>query len=193
MAPAGTSPPGKRFQPMYQASHWLRSCWPGLSAAALAAALGADARAAEIPVGHLGTLTCSMEREAADSPAGKAKGREALCEFRLRDGTPSETYIGTFQFAGLEGPAPAATMILMVKAPLSIKPLPGILQQSYAADASSSQDPAASKAVPLIGERSNFIVLQPEPRPASEPSLALGRPNVTILVSVELKLRSSTS
>lgn len=180
---------------MRQASHWLGSCRPGLSAGVLAAALAGGARAAEIPVGHLGTLTCSMEREAFDTPAEKAKGREAMCEFRLRDGTLSETYLGAFQFAGqaTQGPAPAATMILIVKAPLSTMPLPGILQQSYAADASTGQDPAASKAVPLIGQKSGFLVLQPEPGSASEPALALGRPNVTILVSVELKLRSSTS
>jgi hypothetical protein len=173
----------------------VTSQWPKVSAAALAATLAAGAQAAEIPVGLLGTLTCSMERESADSPAEKARGREALCEFRLRDGTLSETYLATLQFAGQDtrGPAPAETMILIVKAPLSTAPIPGMLQQSYAADASSSQDPAASRAVPLIGEKASFLVLQPEPKTAAAPVLALGRPNITILLSVALKLRSSTS
>ena len=42
------------------------SYWPGIPAAALAAMVALGARAAEIPVGYLGTLTCSMEREAGD-------------------------------------------------------------------------------------------------------------------------------
>jgi hypothetical protein len=158
--------------------------------------VAAGAHAAEIPVGLLGTLTCSMEREVAREPAEKGKGREALCEFRLSDGTLSETYVGTFQFVGQDnqGEAPADTVILIVKAPISTPHLPGMLQQSYAADASSSQDPAAGKvAPPLVGEKSSFLVLQPLPKAAAQPVLALGRTNITILVSVALKLRSSTS
>ena len=183
---------------MRSASNWPRfwpRSWPAVSVAALAAAVAAGAHAAEIPVGLLGTLTCSMERETAGEPAEKGKGREALCEFRLSDGTLSETYVGTFQFVGPDnqGEAPADTIILIVKAPISTSPLPGMLQQSYAADASSSQDPAAGKVARLVGEKSSFLVLQPEPKTAAQPVLALGRTNITILVSVSLKLRSSTS
>ena len=183
---------------MRSASNWPRfwpRSWPAVSVAALAAAVAAGAHAAEIPVGLLGTLTCSMERETADGPAEKARGREALCEFRLSDGTLSETYVATFQFVGPDnqGEAPADTIILIVKAPISTSPLPGMLQQSYAADASTQPGPGRRQGR-APGRRE---VQLPGAAARAEGGRAAGpgaRPgNVTILVSVSLKLRSSTS
>jgi hypothetical protein len=180
----------KRFEDMRFAFPW-----PGLSAALLATVSALGANAAGIPVGHLGALTCSMDREGAGGSGRNATGRAAWCEFRLRERAPSETYTGTFQFIGQDSQAEAGaeTMLLIVKAPISTLPLPGMLEQRYAADAASSQHPGASSTAPLIGEKASFLVLQPEPSAATEPTLALGRPRIRILVSIVLELRSSTS
>jgi hypothetical protein len=175
---------------MAQASHK-----PVLLAAALAASLAWDARAAQMPVGQLGILTCSLERDARNDLAERAKGREALCEFRASNGAVLETYVGLLRFIGQVAPtvAPAETIILIVKAPLATVPAPGVLQQSYAADASTRGDltTPAGRSVPLLGEKNGTLVLQPEPKGNSEPTLALGRSEARILISAELTLRSS--
>jgi hypothetical protein len=136
-----------------------------------------------------------LERDARNDLVERAKGREALCEFRASSGAVVETYVGVLRFAGQATPtlAPEETIILIVKAPLATVPAPGVLQQSYAADASTRSDlmTPAGRNVPLLGEKNGTLVLQPEPKGDGEPVLALGRPEARILISAELTLRSS--
>jgi uncharacterized protein DUF992 len=153
--------------------------------------VGSDS--APLPVGELGILTCTVERPASASPAPSAKGREAICEFRPRDSAPSETYVATLQFIGQDGKTGAESIMLVVKAPHSTKLVPGVLEQTYAADASTGTEASRSgaKGVPLLGEKNGALVLQPEPNAEGEASLALGQPRPGILIRVELTLRSS--
>jgi hypothetical protein len=161
--------------------------------AATAAAAFAPAASAEASLRELGTLTCSVLGEAprADSgtPAEMAQGRAALCRFRPGDSGPEETYTATLKFIGQKpgGPDLNKTLMLVVKVPFSVALASGLLEQTYAADAST----AAGRAGPLIGQRNSSFVLHPEPDAPNEPTLALGKTDLATLMVAELKLLSS--
>jgi hypothetical protein len=148
----------------------------------------ARATAAQQALREIGTLTCSLEAEAGGSPGEKAKGRASLCKFRPGDSGAEETYSATLQFISPASgePAIAGTVILTVKAPFSAELGPGVLEQAYAADAST---PAGNQ-VPLVGQTNDLLVLQPEPG-RTGPSLALGPATPATLIAADLKLRES--
>ncbi len=143
---------------------------------------------AEQAVQEIGSLTCSIEPQSGGGLAEKAEGRASLCQFRPGNSGPEETYSATLQFISPGGgkPAVAGTVMLTVKAPFSAELTPGVLEQAYAADASTS----TGNQVPLVGQTDGLLVLQPEPG-RTEPSLALGQAEPATLIAAELKLEES--
>jgi hypothetical protein len=164
-------------------------------AAALAIAPPWAARAAStagsaLSVWEVGTLTCTLAGETQGERNQPGQGREAVCTFRPGDRGAEETYVGTLHFIGRrEQLSIRGTVLMTVKAPLATKSAPGLLQQSYAADASS----AAEKQMPLVGQTNNGLVLHPEALEPGEPSLALGKSRTPqpMIITAELKLKSS--
>jgi hypothetical protein len=126
----------------------------------MARALVFSAVAAEQSQLEIGVLTCSLaEDEAANSADSVKSGteiRRMVCVFRPANSGPEEIYRGAVQIIGqdhdlLEGRA----IIWIVKGtPTTMRP-PGMLQQTYAADASATPDHAP----PLIGETNSSIIL----------------------------------
>jgi hypothetical protein len=151
--------------------------------------LGTTILSAQPALWELGTLTCTLAGDDGAAPAEKGKGREALCNFRPGDSGAEETYVASLQFVTQDGrqPRSGSTIMLAVKAPFSTKLVPGLLEQSYAADASTS----GAKQLPLAGQKLGSLVLHPELGASGEPSMALGPPNQDTLIIAELKLRSS--
>ena len=138
----------------------------------------------------MGTLTCSLTSSDSAGPAGeKAQGREAVCLFRPGASGAEETYVALLQFVSRDNDAIAGTKTLMlaVKAPASAPLTPGLLEQTYAADASAG---TAGRQAPLVGQRNSSLVLHPEGEQA-QASLALGQPGTITLIVAELKLKSS--
>jgi hypothetical protein len=140
---------------------------------------------------EIGVLGCSSS-QTGPVETGKVgvevQVHDLLCVFKLRSGV-EEIYTGKLLGVGLAAEYKGAHLWL-VKAPsAATPPAPGLLQQSYAADAKApaNQTPA------LIGDANADIVLQsmgdgnkgnigaPEKAPAGD----------FVILEVELKLRST--
>ena len=108
----------------------------------------------------IGVLTCTLGH-AIDTPAAPkspapSEGREMVCSFKAAKNAPEETYVGVVKAVGGVGTLPdKAAMLWSVRAPTGTQLEPGLLQQSYAADA---QTPAG-QTPPLVGERNGAISL----------------------------------
>ena len=133
----------------------------------------------------LGTLTCSLMGQGEGSTAGV--GRDVRCQFQPGQQGAEESYVGTIQGVGqaklLFG---RGAVILAVKAPASTEMAPGLLAQSYAADAGSSGGAPA----PLVGERNKLIVLQPLAEEEGRVTEGKTQPDA-ILITIELRLAST--
>jgi hypothetical protein len=137
---------------------------------------------------EFGLLVCSLAQERRANQGEPGQGREMLCRFRPGDRGAEESYAGTLQFIGRhEALSGTRTIIFVVKGPIPANAAPGLLQQTYGPDASSSADQQA----PLVGRRNSSIMLQLEAEKSDQPSMALGQPNRTMIVGVELTLRST--
>jgi hypothetical protein len=133
----------------------------------------------------LGTLTCSLSAANPD-----ALERDALCRFRPGSHGADETYSGIVKGAGrLSDLFGTGTIIIEVKGSVSTGLKPGMLQQSYSADAARGSIAAAA---PLTGETNNSIVLQPMDEEVGRVAEGKVRPDAMIM-QVDLKLRSSPS
>jgi hypothetical protein len=134
---------------------------------------------------ELGTLTCSLlgKREGATSGIG----RDVICQFQPGDAGPEEVYVGALQGVGradlLFG---KGAMLLSVKAPASVTATPGMLSQSYGADAGAS----GSTPAPLVGDKNKQIVLQPLMEEVGRVAEGKTQPDAVIIL-VELTLRST--
>lgn len=115
---------------------------------------GSAQMAVGIPVGELGTLTCTPEREHSNGPSNNADGRVAICEFHPRNGVP-ETYAALLRTIRNDprSPADAEVVMLAVKGPYAIRTKPGMLEQSYGAEDIKTPD----KNLPLVGEKNGAI------------------------------------
>jgi len=106
---------------------------------------------------EVGVLTCSLfESGQAETGVGvEVQERDIFCSFRLKSGA-EETYTGKLRGVGVSGQY-KGTLLWLVKALPSVMPSPpGLLQQSYAADANAPADEIPV----LIGELNSDIVLQ---------------------------------
>jgi Protein of unknown function (DUF992) len=108
---------------------------------------------------EIGVLTCTIghivDTVAPDQKSAASEAREMVCSFRAL-GAPEETYAGLVKAIGGAGALPENKALLWsVRAPVGTVYTPGLLQQSYAVDATtpSGQTP------PLIGERNGLISL----------------------------------
>ena len=142
---------------------------------------------APFPVGQ---LTCMVIGETAADPSGVAQGRDVQCKFRPGISGAEETYVGTLQGAGqVQNLFDRGTVMLVVKQYGSDAVTPGMLAQSYSADAAAR----AGRSAPLVGDRNNAVVLQPMiERDAGEQGKTGDIPDA-IIVMAELKLQASAA
>jgi hypothetical protein len=104
---------------------------------------------------EVGVLTCSLFESGRAESGVEVQERDILCGFRLKSGA-EETYTGKLRGVGVSGKH-KGTLLWLVKAPPTVIPSPpGLLQQSYAADAKAPADEIPA----LIGEVNSDIVLQ---------------------------------
>ena len=132
-----------------------------LCLALIALALAFAAGSAEQPQLEIGVLICSLaESEEANSAGGVTTGpeiRRMVCVFRPANSGPAEVYRGAVQIMGKDHDLPAGRAIIwIVKGTQTTERSPGMLQQTYAPDASA----APGHAPPLIGETNSSIILQ---------------------------------
>jgi hypothetical protein len=162
--------------------------------AVLAAALllggGSAPAGAESARGEIGVLTCSVvdlgdappqsqNSASADADTGM---RDLQCAFQPALNGPRETYVGTFQSVGDQQ---QPTLMWAVVGPLATPYTPGLLEQTYTADATA----APNKPAPLLGQNNGALAL----RSMTETSLAASKaaPPTSMIVIVTLKLKSS--
>jgi hypothetical protein len=166
-----------------------------LSATALRLALAVSAAGAcsaavwAAPV-EIGTLTCSFAAAASPStPAEQVgEGRDIECRFRGGLSAPEESYVGSLRFVGrADRVFEKGAIMLVAKAPATMKVAAGSLQQQYAAGGRSE----GSAQGPLVGERDASIVLHPLAQRFGQPSLALGQPLPGLIITMELRLKSA--
>jgi hypothetical protein len=165
-----------------------------LSAAALRLVLAVSAAAAcsgavsAAPV-EIGTLTCSFASAVSPSPAEQVgEGRDIECRFRGGSSAPEESYVGSLRFVGrADRVFEKGAIMLVAKAPASMKLAAGSLQQQYAAGGRVE----GSAQGPLVGERDASIVLHPLAQRFGQPSLALGQPSPGLIITMELRLKSA--
>lgn len=140
----------------------------------------------------VGQLTCTIigESEADASAAGVAQGRDVLCEFRPGTSGAGERYVGTLQGAGqVKALFERGTIMLVVKQFGSSEASPGMLAQSYSADAAAR----AGRSAPLVGDKNNTVMLQPMiEREAGDQAKKGDIPDALIVVA-ELKLEASSA
>jgi hypothetical protein len=108
---------------------------------------------------EIGVLTCTIDHvvdaTAPDQKSAANEAREMVCSFTAPR-APEETYAGLVKAIGGTGALPENRALLWsVRAPVGTVYTPGLLQQTYAVDATtpSGQTP------PLIGERNGSISL----------------------------------
>jgi hypothetical protein len=119
---------------------------------------------------EIGVLTCSLAEGEDANNAGDVTSaseiRKMVCVFRPANSGPEEVYRGGVQIISQDNDLLAGRAIIwIVKGTPTTMRSPGMLQQTYAVDASA----APGHAPPLIGETNSSIILQAM---ADTPSLA---------------------
>jgi hypothetical protein len=141
-----------------------------------------------------GILTCSLAPGTAPSTSTDqvGEGRDIECQFRAGSSAPDETYVGTLQFVGKAKQVfEKGAIILVAKAPTSVKVVPGLLHQKYAAGGRSESGSAVGSQVPLVGEHDASIALHPLVQTFDQPTMALGQPSGGTILIMELQLKSA--
>jgi Protein of unknown function (DUF992) len=156
--------------------------WIGLIALCVAPPLAADELA------EIGNLTCSVAEQSgsANPELGIGQARELLCTFKPSMRGGEETYTGTLQSAGDERPFDKGVLMWTVKAPAATKVQPGLLQQSFAADAAT----ASNQIAPLIGEKVPIMLQAAKKEMQQAPGTESAKPT-TVIISIVLKLKST--
>jgi hypothetical protein len=170
-----------------------------LAAGALAGTLCLSApRASDGDIGQggrsvpyvVGQLTCAVFGESAGDPSGVAQGREVSCRFRPGLSGAEETYVGTLQGAGQVNALFGRGVIMLVVKQLGSSAVrPGMLAQSYAADAAAR----AGRPGPLTGDRNSAVILQPLIERDAEDGATKGGAADALIVLLELKLEASAA
>ena len=148
------------------------------------AAWAGEVSAAQAPR-EIGLLTCSVGQESKSEPGDQGQGREVMCRFRPENSGAEETYSGTLQIVDqAKEMERTRTIMFVVRGVAAGTPAPGLLQQTYAAEAAGAPD----KQGPLVGQKSS-VVLRLSPEGREEPSMALGKANRAMILLVDLKLQ----
>jgi len=157
--------------------------------APIALALPFAAGTAEQPQLEIGVLTCNLAESEEANGAGDATSgppiRGMVCVFRPTNSGPEEIYRGAVQIMGKDHDLPGGRAIIwIVKATPKIERSPGMLQQTYAADASA----APGHAPPLIGETNSSIILQTmaDTPPLADKDKHPAEPSTIVLVALTL-------
>jgi hypothetical protein len=108
---------------------------------------------------EIGVLICNIghvvDAAAPDQKSAANEAREMVCSFRAAR-APEEIYAGLVKAVGGTGALPENRALLWsVRAPVGTVYTPGLLQQTYAVDATTP----AGQTPPLIGERNGSISL----------------------------------
>jgi hypothetical protein len=136
---------------------------------------------------EIGVLTCSLGQERKAGPADQGQGREIFCRFRPGINGPEETYAGTLQVIDqAKEMGEVQTIMFVVRGSTGAKLGPGLLQQTYAAEAAGAPD----KQGPLIGQRTS-VVLRLSSEAGDQPSMALGAGRRAMIMLVDLKLQAA--
>ena len=142
---------------------------------------------ADDPLIEIGSLTCTLLGGRDGSTSGV--GRDIVCQFQPGDAGPEEVYVGSLQGVGrAEMLFSKGAVLLSVKVPASIPVTPGMLAQSYAADAGSS----GSASAPLVGDKNKQIVLQPLMEEVGRVAEGKTQPDA-VIIQVDLSLQASSA
>jgi hypothetical protein len=141
---------------------------------------------------EIGVLTCTIGHAVDAVPreqkSAANEAREMVCSFTAPR-APEETYAGLVKAIGGTGALPENRALLWsVRAPVGTVYTPGLLQQSYAVDATtpSGQTP------PLIGERNGSISLfTMAERPEGSASQANQPAPLFVIADIELVLKGA--
>jgi Protein of unknown function (DUF992) len=144
---------------------------------------------------EIGVLTCTLGH-AIDTPTAPqspapSEGREMVCSFKAANNAPEETYVGVVKAVGGVGTLPdKAAMLWSVRVPTGTQPVPGLLEQSYAAD---GQAPAG-QTPPLVGGRNGEISLHTmADKQAGSASKEKQVPPQFVVAAIELVLKVSAA
>ena len=150
--------------------------------AALACALSSPAFAAS--QANIGTLTCTLAETGTEATTPPSQQRDMLCSFKPAGAGAEETYSGQIKKIGtrteLDG---KLVLIWVVMGPSERELKPGLLEQSYVGELSSSADGKPQAPKMLVGDRDAAYGLRPMTDDTSDSATG----NVTV---VELKVRS---
>lgn len=149
--------------------------------------IGRGAQEAPIVIGQ---LTCSVIGETEAEAGAVAQGRDVSCQFRPGLSGVEETYTGTLQGTGrVAALFDRGTVMLVVKQFGSNTVMPGMLAQTYAADAAAR----AGRSAPLVGDKDSAVVLQPMIEREAGDGGTPGNIPDALIVLVELKLQASSA
>jgi hypothetical protein len=190
----------RRFEAnMYQMIAWRYLCARDVAAMVAAVlmlgGLSGQARAEDARA-EIGVLTCSVvdlgdtpSQPQGDAAASQPQGdtadagmRDLECAFRPSLNAPLETYVGSFQSVGDKQ---QSTLMWAVIGPVATPYTPGLLQQTYTADASA----APNKTAPLLGQGNSALTLRSMTETSSDGKP--GQPPTSMIIIVTLKLKSS--
>ena len=142
---------------------------------------------ADDPLMEIVSLTCTLMGARDGSTSGVA--RDMVCQFQPGDAGPEEVYVGSLQGVGrAELLFSKGAVLLSVKVPASIPVTPGMLSQSYSADAGAS----GSASAPLVGDKNKQIVLQPLMEEVGRVAEGKTQPDA-VIIQVELSLQASAA
>ena len=139
---------------------------------------------------EVGVLSCTV----AQSPgpqgtqgAAASEARRMQCSFKPGRIGAEETYAGSLKI--ISAPPENLALLWIVRAPVGTRAAPGLLEQSYLADAAAMPGHAA----PLVGERNSEITLHTMSE-QSEGSASKHERAVQpfVITAIELTLKAST-
>lgn len=160
---------------------------PAISAVGvLLAAVLAPAHAQYAPA-ELGVLVCNIE--AADGlklqdSESTGDARAVNCRFQPARGGPEEGYAGVLSTVGTF--PSTGTVMMSVRGEFGGKSEAGRLGQKYAAEGSAKE----GQQPPLVGATRSDVVLRSLAETEALPSMALGSPQRSLIIGVELRLLS---
>ncbi len=149
--------------------------------AALACALSSPALAAA--QANLGTLTCTLAETGEEAATPPSQQRDMVCSFKPAGTGPEESYSGQIKKVGTQTELDGKLVLIwVVMGPDEREMKPGLLEQSYVGELSSSIDGKPQAPKMLVGNKDSAYGL----RPMTDGSESANG-NMTV---VELKLRS---
>ena len=133
---------------------------------------------------NLGTLTCTLAESGEDAATPPSQQRDMLCAFKPNGSGAEETYSGQIKKVGAQKELDGKfVLIWVVTGPSEREFTPGMLEQSYVGELSSSEDGKPQPPKALVGNKDSAYGLRSMTDGNSESAAG----NVTV---VELKVKS---